>query len=58
MQPINNEEQSKLSDQLIDKISQDPLLLRKLCDRVYNLMQEELQLHRELMGNYRRNWYV
>jgi hypothetical protein len=58
IQPSNQNQQSKLSEQLIEKILQDPLLLRKICDRIYDLMQEELNLQSELTGNYRKNHYV
>ncbi len=32
---------------------QDPLLLRKLCDRVYELMLEDLRYQQERSRNYR-----
>lgn len=40
--------------QLADKVLQDPILLRKLCDRIYNLMTEELRNQRDRTLNYRR----
>jgi hypothetical protein len=39
--------------QLIDKIIVDPILLRKLSDRVYELMLEDLRNTRDRAGNYR-----
>jgi hypothetical protein len=57
MQPKDADEISKRTDKLADKILHDPLLLRKLCDRVYDLMLEELQIQRERAGTYRRNLY-
>lgn len=32
---------------VIEKILQDPLLLRRLCDRVYQLMLEDARLQRD-----------
>jgi len=49
MSTTKNDETS----QLIDKIMGDPLLLRKLSDRVYELMLEELRNTRDRAGNYR-----
>ena len=39
--------------QLIDKIILDPILLRRLSDRVYELMLEEFRNTSERSGNYR-----
>jgi hypothetical protein len=39
--------------QLIDRVILDPILLRKLSDRVYELMLEELRNTRDRAGNYR-----
>jgi hypothetical protein len=39
--------------QLIDKIIVDPILLRKLSDRVYELMLEDLRNTRDRAGHYR-----
>jgi len=39
--------------QLMDKIIVDPILLRKLSDRVYELMLEDLRNTRDRAGNYR-----
>ena len=39
--------------QLIDKVIFDPILLRKLGDRVYELMIEDLRNQRDRTGNYR-----
>lgn len=35
------------------KVLQDPLLLRRLSDQVYKLMQEDLRRQQERSGNYR-----
>jgi hypothetical protein len=40
--------------QLVDRIKQEPLLLQKLTDRVYRLMQEEAENQRDRQGNSRR----
>lgn len=39
--------------QLIDKVIVDPMLMRKLSDRVYELMLEDLRNTRDRVGNYR-----
>ena len=39
------------TDKLIDKIMVDPLLLRKLSDRVYEMLQEEVRNTRDRAGN-------
>jgi len=39
--------------QLIDKVLVDPILMRKLSDRVYELMLEDLRNTRDRAGNYR-----
>jgi hypothetical protein len=39
--------------QLIDKVLVDPILMRKLSDRVYELMLEDLRNTRDRTGNYR-----
>ena len=39
--------------QLIDKVLVDPMLMRKLSDRVYELMLEDLRNTRDRAGNYR-----
>jgi hypothetical protein len=39
--------------QLIDKVIVDPILMRKLSDRVYELMLEDLRNTRDRAGNYR-----
>jgi len=38
---------------IAEKVLQDPILLRKLTDRIYQLMTEELRNQRD-RGNYRR----
>jgi hypothetical protein len=40
--------------QLADRVKQDPLLLQKLTDRIYRLMQEEVENQRDRQGNSRR----
>jgi hypothetical protein len=47
---IDNAENAKL----IDKLLRDPLLLRKLSDKVYQLMVEDLRQQRDRSGNYKR----
>lgn len=44
----------KAVSKLIDKILLDPMLLRKLSDRVYEVMQEDLRKQRERSGDYKR----
>ena len=39
--------------QLIDKVLVDPILMRKLSDRVYELMLEDLRNTRDRAGSYR-----
>lgn len=39
--------------QLIDKVILDPMLMRKLSDRVYELMLEDLRNTHDRAGNYR-----
>jgi len=39
--------------QLIDKVILDPMLMRKVSDRVYELMLEDLRNTRDRAGNYR-----
>ena len=43
-----------LEDKLIEKIINDPILLRKLCDRVDQLMQEDIRNQQERICNYQR----
>ncbi len=40
--------------QVAQKVLDDPVLLRKLSDRVYELMQEELLNQQERQGTWRR----
>lgn len=49
---MNVSEKDELA-QLIDKVILDPILLRKLSDRVYELMLEDLRNTRDRTGNYR-----
>jgi hypothetical protein len=44
-------DQTRLS-QVAAKVLQDPLLMMKLCDRVYQLMGEDLRYQRERSRNY------
>ena len=39
--------------QLIDKVLLDPILRRKLSEKVYELMLEDLRNTRDRAGNYR-----
>jgi hypothetical protein len=39
--------------QLIDKVLLDPMLRRKLSEKVYELMLEDLRNTRDRAGNYR-----
>ena len=39
--------------QLIDKVLLDPMLKRKLSEKVYELMLEDLRTTRDRAGNYR-----
>ncbi|MBP0021163.1 MAG: hypothetical protein J7647_26875 [Cyanobacteria bacterium SBLK] len=41
-------------EELSDRVKQDPLLLQKLTDRVYRLMQSEAENQRDRQGNSRR----
>ncbi|NES01700.1 MAG: hypothetical protein F6K22_02005 [Okeania sp. SIO2F4] len=43
-----------LEGKLIEKIIKDPILLRKLCDRVYKLMEEDIRNQQERVCNHRR----
>lgn len=53
MRSSDPKQTAALLDKLAEKILHDPLLLRKLSDRVYDLMQEEIRLQREWHRNYR-----
>ena len=48
-----NPEQRTMLLKLAAKVSQEPLLLRKISDQVYQLMQEDLRKQRERYKNYR-----
>jgi hypothetical protein len=48
---IGDEEQMK---NIAEKVLQDQILLRKLCDRIYELMNEELRNQQERKSNYWR----
>ncbi|MEA5519948.1 hypothetical protein [Limnoraphis robusta] len=43
-----------LEAKLIEKVTNDPMLLRKLCDRVDELMKEDLRNQRDRTCNSRR----
>ncbi|NJM21984.1 MAG: hypothetical protein HC836_20395 [Richelia sp. RM2_1_2] len=43
----------KLESSLIKKVLQNPILLQKLTDKVYELMLEDLHKQREIRGSYR-----
>jgi hypothetical protein len=43
-----------LNSKLAEQVLQDPILLRKLSDRVYELMVEEIRNHRDRIGYTRR----
>lgn len=49
----NNKEKLAKMMPIVAKILKDPLLLNKLCDRIYELMQEDLRQQKEY-HNYRR----
>ncbi|HEY9850971.1 MAG TPA: hypothetical protein V6D28_15995 [Leptolyngbyaceae cyanobacterium] len=40
--------------QLAEKVMLDPLLLRKLSEKVYELMQEDIRVQRDRDRNYQR----
>ncbi len=44
----------KSESSLLLKILQDPILLQKLADKVYELMLDDLRQQQELLGTYRR----
>ncbi|MBW4507256.1 MAG: hypothetical protein KME64_12185 [Scytonematopsis contorta HA4267-MV1] len=46
----NEEEQMKY---IAEKVLQDQILLRKLCDRIYELMNEEVRNQQERKSSYR-----
>ena len=41
---------------IAEKVLNDPVLLRKISDRIYELMQEETYNHRERTGDFKRKW--
>ncbi|MEL7039399.1 MAG: hypothetical protein AAFO04_27860 [Cyanobacteria bacterium J06592_8] len=43
-----------LEGKIIEKVTNDPILLRKLCDRVYELMKEDIRNQRDRTCSYRR----
>jgi hypothetical protein len=45
-----NQEISKIATQIL----KEPISMRKLCDRVYQLMLEDLRNQRDRAGNARR----
>ncbi|HBL62604.1 MAG TPA: hypothetical protein DDZ80_30750, partial [Cyanobacteria bacterium UBA8803] len=54
-QPTTNNKQQTTNNllKLAAKVLKDPLLMRKLSDRVYHLMQEDLRNQRERTRNSR-----
>ncbi len=44
----------KSESSLAEKVLQNPILLEKLTDKVYQLMLEDLRKQREHLGIYRR----
>ena len=42
------------NSQLAEKVMLDPLLLRKLSEKVYELMLEDIRVQRDRDRNYRR----
>ncbi len=43
-----------IDGKLIERFANDPILLRKLCERVYELMKEDFRNQRDRTCNYRR----
>jgi len=54
MQGNQSEEDRVALTQLAAKILQDPLAMRRLSDRVFQLLQEDLQLQQERNRGYGR----
>lgn len=51
--PPERPEQERVAlTQLVGQILRDPLLQSKLCDRIYELMRNDLQHQRERQQNY------
>ncbi len=44
----------KLESSFAEKVLQNPILLQKLADKVYELMLEDLRKQQENLGIYRR----
>lgn len=42
------------TNRLIDKALLDSILLQRLCDKIYELMVEDLKNQRDRTGNFRR----
>jgi hypothetical protein len=40
---------------LADKVLNDPILLRKLGDRIYEIMQEDIRNQRDRTGYFKRS---
>ncbi|MBE9225442.1 hypothetical protein IQ264_08365 [Phormidium sp. LEGE 05292] len=49
---MNKNEKPEIS-QLVEKITLDPILLRRLSNRVYELMLEDLRNQRDRSCNYK-----
>lgn len=41
---------------LAEQILRDPILLRKLSDRIYELMAEDIRNQRDRLGNWKRSF--
>ena len=55
---MNGDEKQGLEiDRLAEKVLKSPLLLRKVCDRVYQLKQEDIRNQRERAMNSNGRMY-
>ncbi|MGG6296337.1 hypothetical protein ACQ4M4_18255 [Leptolyngbya sp. AN02str] len=52
--PSGDEQEELL--QIAAEILQDPVAMQYLCDRVYTLLQQDIQRQRERSGGYGRRW--
>jgi hypothetical protein len=55
IRPIAHEPQQEIA-QLAQQILQDPLRTMQLCDRVYELLQEDLRIQQERSRGYGRRF--
>ncbi|MGA9377468.1 MAG: hypothetical protein WBV73_01600 [Phormidium sp.] len=53
---VNDNQNQATMSQLAKQVLEDPLLLRQLSDRIYELMQTDLRLQRERSRNYGRRY--